>query len=308
MTYGFLPFAILPLYVSIDRLDPALVAAARDLYASGRAAFIHVTLPLTMPGIVAAAILTFIPAIGDFVTPDLLGGAETTTIAKVVQELFLEGRDWPYGAALGFAADGRHHRWHARWPHRPAAARGRRAEPCIASANRLLSAYAMLVYVFLFAPIVVLIIFSLQRLEAELPVARLHARLVSHPVRQRRPARGARGDAAARPASPSSCRRCSGRCSAWRSPGSGSAAAAAAETLLLLPMVTPEIIMGLSLLVFFFQLFDASGSFAQLVFAHVTFCISYVAIVVRARAAGMNPHLEEAARDLGASALGRSGS
>ena len=102
MTYGFLPFAILPLYVSIDRLDPALVAAARDLYASGRAAFWHVTLPLTMPGIIAAALLTFIPAIGDFVTPDLLGGAQTITIAKVVQNLFLSSKDWPYGAALGF--------------------------------------------------------------------------------------------------------------------------------------------------------------------------------------------------------------
>jgi spermidine/putrescine transport system permease protein len=102
MTYGFLPFAILPLYVSIERLDPSLIAAARDLYASGSGAFRHVTLPLTMPGLIAAAILTFIPAIGDFVTPDLLGGSGTTTIAKVVQELFLEGRDWPFGAALGF--------------------------------------------------------------------------------------------------------------------------------------------------------------------------------------------------------------
>jgi spermidine/putrescine transport system permease protein len=102
MTYGFLPFAILPLYVSIDRLDPALVQAARDLYASGRAAFWHVTLPLTMPGIIAAALLTFIPAIGDYVTPDLLGGAQTTTIAKVIQTLFLSARDWPFGAALGF--------------------------------------------------------------------------------------------------------------------------------------------------------------------------------------------------------------
>ena len=102
MTYGFLPFAILPLYVSIDRLDPALVAAARDLYASGRAAFWHVTLPLTMPGIIAAALLTFIPAIGDFVTPDLLGGAQTITIAKVIQTLFLSSKDWPFGAALGF--------------------------------------------------------------------------------------------------------------------------------------------------------------------------------------------------------------
>ena len=102
MTYGFLPFAILPLFVSIDRLDEDLVAAARDLYASGAAAFRHVTLPLTMPGVIAAAILTFIPAIGDYVTPDLLGGAETTTIAKVVQTQFLSARDWPSGAALGF--------------------------------------------------------------------------------------------------------------------------------------------------------------------------------------------------------------
>jgi spermidine/putrescine transport system permease protein len=102
MTYGFLPFTILPLYVAIDRLDPNLIHAARDLYASGRSAFIHVTLPLTMPGIVAAAILTFIPTLGDYVTPDLLGGAQTTTIAKVIQGLFLSARDWPFGAALGF--------------------------------------------------------------------------------------------------------------------------------------------------------------------------------------------------------------
>jgi spermidine/putrescine transport system permease protein len=102
MTYGFLPFAILPMYVSIDRLDPHLVEAGRDLYASGRAAFRHVTLPLTMPGIIAAALLTFIPAIGDYVTPDLLGGAQTTTIAKIVQVIFTSGRDWPYGSALGF--------------------------------------------------------------------------------------------------------------------------------------------------------------------------------------------------------------
>jgi spermidine/putrescine transport system permease protein len=79
---------------------------------------------------------------------------------------------------------------------------------------------------------------------------------------------------------------------------------AATETLLLVPMVTPEIVMGLSLLLFFLQLFDWRGSVAQLSIAHVTFCISYVAVVVRARAANMNPALEEAARDLGASAWG----
>ena len=102
MTYGFLPFAILPLYVSIDRIDQNLVQAGRDLYANARGAFLHVTLPITMPGIVAAALLTFIPAMGDYVTPDLLGGAQTPTIAKIVQVLFTSGRDWPYGSALGF--------------------------------------------------------------------------------------------------------------------------------------------------------------------------------------------------------------
>jgi spermidine/putrescine transport system permease protein len=102
MVYGFLPFTILPLFVSIDRLDFALVQAARDLYATGRGAFLHVTLPLTMPGIVAASLLTFIPALGDFVTPDVLGGAETTTIANIVQVIFTGGRDWPLGSALGF--------------------------------------------------------------------------------------------------------------------------------------------------------------------------------------------------------------
>ena len=76
------------------------------------------------------------------------------------------------------------------------------------------------------------------------------------------------------------------------------------ETLLLLPMVTPEILMGISLLIFFFQLFGAIGSIGQISIAHITFCISYVAVTVRARAAGMDPKLEEAARDLGASAWG----
>jgi len=78
----------------------------------------------------------------------------------------------------------------------------------------------------------------------------------------------------------------------------------AAETLILLPMITPEIIMGISLLIFFGQLFRQNGSLGQIGIAHITFCISYVAIVVRARALSLDPRLEEAARDLGASAWG----
>jgi spermidine/putrescine transport system permease protein len=78
----------------------------------------------------------------------------------------------------------------------------------------------------------------------------------------------------------------------------------AVQTLLLLPIMTPEIIMGISLLVFFAQLFGSTGSLGQIAIAHITFCISYVAITVRARAASLDPRLEEAARDLGASAVG----
>src|SRR5258705_7469225 len=81
-------------------------------------------------------------------------------------------------------------------------------------------------------------------------------------------------------------------------------ASGATETLILLPMVTPEILMGISLLIFFFQLFGGIGSIGQISIAHITFCISYVAVTVRARASGMDPRLEEAARDLGASAWG----
>jgi spermidine/putrescine transport system permease protein len=82
------------------------------------------------------------------------------------------------------------------------------------------------------------------------------------------------------------------------------AAGGLAETLIILPMVAPEIILGISLLLFFAQLFSARGSLAQISVAHITFCMSYVAVVVRARAVSLDPHIEEAARDLGASAVG----
>lgn len=169
--------------------------------------------------------------------------------------------------------------------------------------NRWLTAYALAVYAFLFAPIVILILFSfndsrrnfawrgftldwyprlfanedlLDALWRTLQVAGiavigatvLGTLLGLGLTRLRRRARGS------------------------------------AETLLLLPMVTPEIIMGISLLLFFAQLFHLQGSLGQIAIAHIMFCISYVAVVVRARAAGLDPQLEEAGRDLGASAWG----
>jgi len=169
--------------------------------------------------------------------------------------------------------------------------------------NRWLSSYALLVYAFLFAPIVVLIFYSFNKARRGLVwqgftldwypklfsndellaalIVTLQVAVVAVLISTVLGALLGLGLARLR----------------FRGRG-------ATEVLLLVPMVTPEIVMGLSLLLFFLQLFDAHGSLVQLWVAHITFCISYVAVVVRARAANMDPALEEAARDLGATAWG----
>ena len=102
LTYNFLPFMILPLYASLERLDGRLIEAAKDLYSSSTQAFLRVTLPLTMPGIVAGVLLTFIPAFGDYVNAQLLGGTGQAMVGNVIQSLYLVQRDYPEAAALSF--------------------------------------------------------------------------------------------------------------------------------------------------------------------------------------------------------------
>lgn len=102
LTYNFLPFMILPIYVSLEKIDPDLVAAAKDLYASPGRAFRKVVLPLALPGVIAGSLLTFIPACGDFVNAVFLGSPRTTMIGNVVQNQFLVQLDYPTAAALGF--------------------------------------------------------------------------------------------------------------------------------------------------------------------------------------------------------------
>jgi spermidine/putrescine transport system permease protein len=103
LVYGFMPFMILPLYAAIERLDWSLVEAARDLYADGWTAFRKVTLPLSMPGVVAGSILVFIPTLGAYVTPAILGGSRTTLLGDYIVSQFLTARNWPFGSALSFA-------------------------------------------------------------------------------------------------------------------------------------------------------------------------------------------------------------
>jgi len=103
LVYGFLPFMVLPLYAALERMDWRLVEAARDLYADGSTAFRKVTLPLSMPGVVAGSILVFIPSLGAYVTPAILGGAKTTLLGDYIVSQFLAARNWPFGSALSFA-------------------------------------------------------------------------------------------------------------------------------------------------------------------------------------------------------------
>lgn len=102
LVYGWLPDMVLPCYAAIERLDYSLVEAAHDLYANNVKAFLKVVLPLTAPGIVAGSILVFIPSLGAYVTPDLLGGAKSMMIGNLIQQQFLSVRDWPFGGAVSF--------------------------------------------------------------------------------------------------------------------------------------------------------------------------------------------------------------
>jgi spermidine/putrescine transport system permease protein len=102
LTYNFLPFMVLPIYASLERIDTSLIEAGKDLYASARQAFLRVTLPLTMPGVIAGVILTFIPASGDYINAEFLGGANNTMIGNKIQATYLEESNYPKAAALSF--------------------------------------------------------------------------------------------------------------------------------------------------------------------------------------------------------------
>ena len=102
ITYNFLPFMALPLYVSLEQIDGRLIEAAEDLYASKLQAFLRVTFPLSLPGVVAGTLLTFIPAAGDFINAQLLGSPDNHMIGNVIQSKFLELTDYPAAASMSF--------------------------------------------------------------------------------------------------------------------------------------------------------------------------------------------------------------
>ncbi|GDX82409.1 spermidine/putrescine ABC transporter permease [Deltaproteobacteria bacterium] len=102
LVYGFLPFMVLPIYGSLEKLDPSLLEAAEVLGAKPFARFMKIVLPLSMPGVVAGSLLVFIPALGSYLTSDLLGGAKTFMIGNLVQQQFMKANNWPFGSAASF--------------------------------------------------------------------------------------------------------------------------------------------------------------------------------------------------------------
>ena len=102
LVYVYMPFMVLPLYATIERLDKSFLEASLDLGASQFTTFLKVTVPLTMPGIISGILLVFIPCLGSFLTPDLLGGANAIMIGNVIERQFKAANDWPFGSALSF--------------------------------------------------------------------------------------------------------------------------------------------------------------------------------------------------------------
>lgn len=102
LLYAYLPLMILPLYASISRLDAELREAAANLGASRARVFWGVTLPLTLPGVMTGCIFVFVPSLGNFIVPELLGGGKTVMVGNLVRDQFLKARDWPFGATLAF--------------------------------------------------------------------------------------------------------------------------------------------------------------------------------------------------------------
>ena len=300
ITYNYLPFAILPIYVSLEQVDRRLVEAAEDLYASPRRAFLRVTLPLSLPGVFAATVLTFIPAAGDFINAELLGGPNQAMIGNVIQSKFLALIDYPSAAALSFVLMAHHRRpdRDLRAHRRLGAARMKRVR------GRILDVYAILAIGYMLLPIAVVILFSFNNpagrfnyvwqsftfdnwvnwdavpglrdaLETSLLIAVLASvtatalgtlialALVRHQFRGRAPI----------------------------------------NFLIFLPMAAPEIVLGASLLTLFLNQTLLDLGFWTIFIAHVMFCISFVVVTVRARLVDFDRHLEEAAADLGATGL-----
>ena len=302
LVYGYLPFMVLPLYAALERIDRSLLEAAADLGARPLSVLFRVVVPLAAPGAAAGSLLVFIPCLGAYLTPDLMGGGKTIMIGTLVQNQFTTARDWPFGAALSLALMGLIAallgaglaRSRSSMPGGPAA-----MESPPRTGNSLpLAGYAAAAFAFLYLPLAALAVFSFNS-----------SRFTVWEGFSLRWYAAAFGDPQLMEA-------------AWNSLAialSATAAATAAGALcayalwkrrspaitgaLYATLVTPEIVMGVALLAFFqwtFRFLDVRLGMHTVILAHVAFSIAYVVLVVGARLRTLDARLEEAALDLGA--------
>ncbi|MEM6677421.1 MAG: ABC transporter permease subunit [Pseudomonadota bacterium] len=346
IVYSYLPFMILPLYAALEKLDGSLLEASADLGARPTVTFITVTLPLSLPGVIAGSFLVFIPAVGEYVIPELLGGSGTQMIGKTLYSEFFQNRDWPLASAVAvllllililpivvfqhFAARDTGAAkpkptekagaltmvsralfgWIQAGVQVLAQALGRvvlrLARSIGAFGGRvrrgpgpLLRALLALGLVFLYAPIVILVVYSFNASQLVSVWGGWSLRWYGELFQNEQLL-----DAV------------------WVSISVAAAASTIATILgtmagfalarvprflgrtlfsgmVLAPLVMPEVITGLSLLLTFIALGIDRG-FGTLVIAHATFSLCYVAVVVQARLAGFDRSVEEAAADLGA--------
>jgi spermidine/putrescine transport system permease protein len=323
LTYNFLPFMILPIYATLERLDVGLIEAAKDLYASAREAFWRVTLPLSAPGIVAGVLLTFIPAVGDYVNAYFLGGPNQAMIGNAIQGQYLELANYPTAAALSFvlmalllavvviylrvagtgalmgdedsvelAATG------SRSSREPGA-RG----PVGWLRRRAVNIYAGLAVAYMLIPIAVIAVFSFNDPKGNFNLSWEGFTLDywSDPFAQS-DLTEALITSLELAALSTAIATAIGTLLALALVRHRFRGRRAANVLIVAPMATPEVVIGAALLSMFVYVGFARG-FTTLLVAHVMFSISFVVIVVRSRLIGFDRSIEDAAADLGAGPL-----
>lgn len=295
MIYALLPFMVLPIYVSIEQLDLRLLEAASDLGASPMTAFRKITLPLTMPGIAAGTILVFISSLGMFVVPDVMGGAKSALIGNLIQNQFLAARDWPFGSALSIVL--------AVMSlvliiltTRLCSRRKEGLKMQKTWRSHLLLAYSLVILAFLYLPLLILALYSFNESRINAVWTGFTLDWYASLFQNRRVLEALMNSLFI------------AVISTVVSTVLGTIAAIALNRyqykckpvingLLYLPILIPEIVMGLSLLVLFAQTQVPLGK-VTLILAHITFCLSFVVITVNARLEGMRHELEQAAMDL----------
>lgn len=296
LVYILLPFMVMPLYSSIEKLDKPLLEAARDLGASKLQTFIRIIIPLTMPGIIAGCLLVMLPAMGLFYVSDLMGGAKNLLIGNVIKVQFLNIRDWPFGAATSItltivmglmllvywrASRLLNKRWNS-------------------NDRRLLrGGFMTAIYAYLYIPIIILIVNSFNSSRFGINWQGFTTKWYSLLMNN---------DSLLQAAQHSLTMAVF---SATFATLIGSLTAVAlyryrfrgkpfVSGMLFVVMMSPDIVMAISLLVLFMLLGIQLG-FWSLLFSHITFCLPFVVVTVYSRLKGFDVRMLEAAKDLGAS-------